>query len=74
MVAGGYYTVFVTQGSGGSHTLTLGTGGTAGCAAWKVGGTGGGAVTVSATAGKQDVLDISYDGTNCWANYRQDFN
>lgn len=74
MLAGGFYTVAVTQGSGGSHTLTLGTGGTGGCAAWKVGGSGSGAVTPTTTAGAIDVLAIYYDGTNCFANYRGNFN
>lgn len=74
MLAGGFYTVLVTQGAGGSHTLALGTGGTGGCTAWKVGGGGSGAVTPTAAAGSKDVLAIWYDGTDCYANYRGDFN
>jgi hypothetical protein len=68
-LAGGNYVLEVTQGSGGSHTLTLGTGCT-----WKVSGGGGGAVTPTITAGAIDVLVFTYDGTNCMANYDKNFN
>jgi hypothetical protein len=74
MLAGGYYIVLVTQGTGGSHTLDLGTGGSGGCAAWFVGGDGSGAVTPTTAEGAKDVLAIFYDGTNCYANYKGNFN
>jgi len=73
MIAGGYYTLVVTQGSGGSHTLALATGGTGGCTAWKVSGGGAGAVTPTTTAGAIDILTWYYDGTNCYANYNKNF-
>jgi hypothetical protein len=68
-VNGGNYVLEVIQGSGGSHTLTLGTGCT-----WKVSGGGGGAVTPSTAATSIDVLAFTYDGTNCYANYNKLFN
>jgi len=68
-LAGGNYVLEVIQGSGGSHTLTLGTGCT-----WKVGGGGGGAVTPTTTAGAIDVLAFTFDGTNCLATYGKNFN
>ena len=49
-VNGGNYVLEVIQGSGGSHTLALGTGCT-----WKVSGGGGGAVTPSTAAGSIDM-------------------
>ena len=68
-LAGGNYVLVVTQGSGGSHTLTLGTGCT-----WKVSGGGGGAITPTTTAAAIDVLAFTYDGANCYANYNKNFN
>jgi len=68
-LAGGNYVLAVTQGSGGSHTLALGTG-----CIWKVSGGGAGAITPSTTAGAIDVLAFTYDGTNCYANYNKNFN
>jgi hypothetical protein len=73
MVEGGFYTVKVVQDAVGSNTLTLGTGGTGGCSAWKVGGGGGGAVTPTAAANSQDILAIWYVGGVCMANYRGNF-
>lgn len=67
MLATGVYVVYVTQGSGGSYTLSLGTGGTGGCAAWKVRGGGSGAVTLTSTAGAVDILIFKWDGSTCWA-------
>jgi hypothetical protein len=68
-LAGGNYVLVVTQGSGGSHTLALGTGCT-----WKVSGGGGGTITPTTTAAAIDVLAFTYDGTNCYANYNKNFN
>jgi hypothetical protein len=62
-VNGGNYALKVFQGSGGSHTLTLGTG-----CAWKVANGGGGAINLTATAGAADMLVFIFDGTNCNAN------
>jgi hypothetical protein len=65
---GGNYVLRVTQGSGGGHTLTLGTGCT-----WKVSGGGGGAITPTSSAGAIDVLAFTYDGANCLVNYNTNF-
>jgi hypothetical protein len=79
MSSGGFYAVIVTQGAGGSHTLTLGTGSTSSSNActqnsdFKVGGGGAGAVTPTAAAGSVDVLAILYEGTYCLSNYRGNF-
>lgn len=67
-LAGGNYVLVVTQGSGGAHTLALGTGCT-----WKVSGGGSGAITPTTGAGAIDVLSFTYDGTNCYANYNKNF-
>jgi hypothetical protein len=72
LVKWGSYTVEILQdGTGGSVTFTLGTGGS--CSAWKVGGGGSGAITLSSGANAIDVLAFSYDGTNCIANFRTNF-
>jgi hypothetical protein len=72
LVAWGSYTLEIVQDStGGGVTFTLGTGGT--CSAWKVGGSGAGAITLSTTASAIDVLAFTYDGTNCVANFRTNF-
>jgi hypothetical protein len=71
LVSGGFYTVMVTQGSGGSHTLALTTGDS--CTAFHVSGAGAGAVTPTTTVGAIDVMTIFYDGTNCEVNYNKNF-
>lgn len=68
-VSGGNYILRLVQGSGGSRTLTLGTGCT-----WKVSGGGGGAITPSTAVGAIDILAFYYDGTNCYANFNTNFN
>lgn len=65
----GSYLLFVTQGSGGSHTLALGSGCT-----WKIANGGSGVVTPTTTAGALDVLSFTYDGANCNANFVKNFN
>jgi hypothetical protein len=70
--SGGFYTIYVTQGSGGSHTLALTAGDS--CTAWKVSGDGSGAVTPTTTAGALDIMTVAYDGTNCYVNYNKNFN
>jgi hypothetical protein len=68
-VSGAQYVVQVIQGSGGGHTLALGTG-----CAWKVVNGGAGAVTPTVTVGAVDVLAFMYDGANCVATYSKNFN
>lgn len=68
-VTGGTYILRLVQGSGGSHTLALGTGCT-----WKVSGGGSGAITPSTAASAIDILAFYYDGTNCYANFATNFN
>ncbi len=51
---GGYGTLKVIQGAGGSHNLTLPSGS-------KVGNNGGGVVGLSTTAGEYDILTFYYD-------------
>lgn len=73
LIKWGSYTVEIKQDStGGGTTFTLGTGGT--CSAWKIGGGGAGAITLSTAASAIDVLAFTYDGTNCIANFRTNFN
>lgn len=67
----GSYVLEITNASGTAATVTLGTAGT--CSAWKVGGGGAGAITLSG-ASAIDVLAFTYDGTNCIANFRTNFN
>lgn len=69
----GSYTVEIKQDStGGGTTFTLGTGGT--CSAWKIGGGGSGAITLSTSANAIDILAFTYDGSACIANFRTNFN
>lgn len=70
LVAGGSYTLKIINASGSAATLTLGTAGS--CSAWKVGGGGSGAVTLSGSS-EIDVLAFIFDGTNCLANFRGNF-
>lgn len=73
LVSGGSYVVEIIQdGTGGGVTFTLGTAGS--CSAWKVGGGGAGAITLSTAANAIDVLSFMFDGTNCVANFRTNFN
>ena len=69
LLPGGNYVLVVTQGAGGSNTLSLGSGCT-----WKVSNGGGGAVTPTATAGAIDVMAFTGDGTNCYVQYNTNFN
>lgn len=70
MIAGAAYWLELKQDSTGvASTFTLGTGCT-----WKVGGGGAGAITLSSTANAIDMLTWVYDGTNCIANFRTNFN
>ena len=72
LVKWGSYTLEIIEDStGGGVTFTLGTGGA--CSAWKVGGGGSGAIALSTTANAIDVLAFTYDGTNCIANFRANF-
>ena len=73
LIKWGSYTVEIKQDStGGGVTFTLGTGGT--CSAWKLGGGGSGAITLSTAANAIDILAFTYDGANCVANFRANFN
>lgn len=69
LVNGGTYTMWIKQDGTGGEGLTLGTGCT-----WKVGGGGAGAITPSVGANVVDILAFVYDGTNCYANFRNNFN
>jgi hypothetical protein len=60
LAAGQKVILFVTQGSGGSHTITL--------TSFKVSGGGGGVVTLSTAAGAIDRIVLSNDGTNNYAD------
>jgi hypothetical protein len=72
LVKWGSYVLEINQDStGGGVTFTLGAGGS--CSAWKIGG-GSGAISLSSTAGAIDVLAWTFDGTNCVANFRTNFN
>ena len=68
---GGSYTLKITNAASTAATLTLGTGGS--CSAWKVGGGGSGAVTLSGSS-DIDMLAFTFDGTNCIANFKGNFN
>jgi hypothetical protein len=73
LVKWGSYVLEIKQDStGGGATFTLGTSGA--CSAWKMGGAGGGAITLSTGAGALDFLAWTFDGTNCVANFRANFN
>lgn len=69
LVGGGSYVLAVKQDATGGEGLTLGSG-----CVWKVGGGGAGAITPSTAANAIDVLAFTYDGTNCFANFRTNFN
>ena len=71
LVKWGSYTLEIINASSSAATLTLGTGGS--CSAWKVGGGGSGAITLSGSS-DIDILAFTYDGTNCVANFRGNFN
>ncbi len=66
-VAGGYGTIKVIQGTGGSRTLSL-------PASSKVMGGGAGVVTLSTAVGAIDILTVYYDGTNYFWTYSTNFN
>jgi len=68
LVNGGIYTLWIKQDSTGGEGLTLGTGCT-----WKVSGAGGGAITPSVGANAIDLLQFSYDGTNCYATLTKNY-
>ncbi|MFZ0536650.1 MAG: hypothetical protein WAM47_07300 [Candidatus Sulfotelmatobacter sp.] len=73
LVAGGTYTLEIIQdATGGGVTVTLGTGGT--CSAWKVLGGGSGAIVLSTAPSVIDVLQWTYDGTNCIASFANNAN
>lgn len=63
-VAGYTYTVEITQGSGGSKTITT----------WPTGTTWSGPNTLSATAGDTDLAVLYYNGTNYRAVLTLDYN
>lgn len=64
LVKWGSYTVEIMQdATGGGVTFTLGT--TGSCSAWKITGGGAGAITLSSSANAIDMLEFTYDGTNC---------
>lgn len=68
MENGGSYVLLIKQDSTGGEGLTLGSGCT-----WKVGGGGTGAITPSTAANAIDILAWTYDGTNCYLNFRTNF-
>jgi hypothetical protein len=72
LVTWGSYTLEIVNASSTAATFTLGTAG-ASCSAWKVGGGSSGAVILSG-ASAIDVLAFTFDGTNCVANFRANFN
>ena len=73
LVKWGSYTLEIIQdATGGGVTFTLGTGGS--CGAWLIGGGGGGAITLSTGPNAADVLAFTFNGTNCLANFRTNFN
>lgn len=69
LVNGGFYTLILKQDGVGGAALTLGTGCT-----WKVSSGGAGAITLTTTANGIDILEFTYDGTNCYANLQTTFN
>jgi hypothetical protein len=69
---GNYLIEILEDSTAGGVTFTLGTGGS--CSAWKVGGSGGGAIVLSITPLALDVLAFTFDGANCVANFRTSFN
>lgn len=66
---GGYYALAIQQDNTGGAAMTLGTG-----CIWKIGGSGNGSISLSATANTTDILVLTYDGTNCYANIQTNFN
>ena len=72
LVTWGSYTIKIANAASTAATLTLGTSG-ASCSAWKVGGGGSGAITLSG-ASAIDSIAFTFDGTNCLANFRANFN
>ncbi len=66
-VAGYTYQVRIIQGSGGSKTITTWPTNTK----WPDNGT---IITLSTTAAEYDIVNFSYDGTNFYASYQNDYN
>lgn len=68
---GEYKLKILEDGTGGGVTFTLGA-----CASgvFYVGGSGGGAVSLSTGASARDWLTFTYDGTDCFANIRSTYN
>lgn len=64
---GDYGTLIVTQDGVGSHTLTFGAG------AHRVVNGGGGAPTLTATAGATDILSFTYNGTRFYWTVGNDY-
>jgi hypothetical protein len=64
---GDYGTLIVTQDGAGSHTLTFGVGTN------KVVNGGGGAPTLTTTAGATDILSFTYNGTNFYWTVGNDY-
>ena len=62
LVAGGRYTLVLTQDGTGGESLTGGTGCT-----WKQAGGGGSTFTLTSSAAAIDRIVFDYDGTNCYA-------
>jgi hypothetical protein len=71
LVSGGYFNVIITNAASTAATLTLGTSGST-CTAWKVGGAGGGSITLSG-ASAIDILAVHMVGTVCYANFKGQF-
>lgn len=69
LLNGGEYNLKVIQDATGNRGLTLGSGCT-----WKVSGGGAGAITPSTAANAVDLLNFTYDGTNCNAIFTKNFN
>ncbi len=68
-LTGGTYVIRLVQDATGGAAITLGTG-----CAWKVIGSGSGAITLTSTANAIDILTFYYDGTNCYANLGPNYN
>lgn len=68
LLNGGIYQLKIIQDGTGSRGLVLGTGCT-----WKVAGGGAGAITPSTAANAVDLLEWTYDGTNCLASLTKNY-
>jgi len=68
-VAGGLYTLVVTEDATGGAALTGGTGCT-----WVIqGGTGNHIFPLTTTASAKNLITVNFDGTSCWTTVRAGF-